>query len=128
MKIIENITIYKCDFCKKELKRKHAMANHEIKCNNNPDNYRICFNNCQHLERKPITLDIGIDNYISGEPEQRTYNGFYCKLKEQYLIPAVVQNKDGGINAKYGYNEKGDEVEQEFMPKECHLFDDGFNF
>lgn len=25
MKEINNVTIYKCDFCKKELKRKHAM-------------------------------------------------------------------------------------------------------
>jgi len=128
MKEINNVTIYKCDFCKKELKRKHAMANHEKKCNNNPENWRACFNGCQHLERKPIILDIGIDNYISGEPEQRTYNGFYCALKKQYLIPAVVQNKDGGINAKHGYDKKGEEVEQYFMPKECESYDDRLNF
>lgn len=129
MKTIENVTIYKCDFCKKELKRKHAMANHEEKCNNNPDNNRICFNGCQHLERKPIILDIGIDNYHTGEPEQRSYNGFYCAMKKQYLIPPFIENKDGkNTNAKYGYDSKGDEVEQEFMPKECDKYDDSINF
>lgn len=129
MKTIENVTLYKCDFCKKELKRKHAMVNHEIKCNGNPENYRPCFNNCKYLERKPITLDIGIDNYNTGEPEQRTYNGFYCALKKEYLIPPIIEHKDGkNTNAKYGYDEKGEEVEQEFMPEKCDLYSDGYNF
>jgi len=129
MKTIENVTLYKCDFCKKELKRKHAMINHEIKCHNNPENNRKCFNCCSNLERKLITLDIGIDNYHTGEPEQRTYSGFYCALKQIYLIPPIIEHKDGkNTNAKYGYDEKGEEVEQEFMPRECDLFNDGFNF
>lgn len=128
MKEIKNVTIYKCDFCKKELKRKHSMANHEIKCHNNPENNRKCFNGCAYLERKTIELYTGIDEYNTGEPVNKKYNGFYCSAKKQYLIPPIIEHKDGkNTNAKFGYDDKGEEVEQEFMPKECDLFD-GFNF
>ncbi len=121
MKTIENITIYKCDHCGKELKRKHAMEKHEKCCWNNPDNNHICFNNCHHLIRKNITLGIGKDEYISGEPITKTYNGFYCSLKNEFLLPKVIENKSDG-NAFYGEDEKGNEVEQKSMPKECNDF------
>jgi hypothetical protein len=128
MKTIENVTLYKCDFCKKELKRKHAMEKHEKTCFNNPENHRKCFESCRYLVQRKIELEIGRDNYDTGEPISRIYNGFYCGLKKHFLMPPMVENKDGGKNAKYGYDEKGEEVEQESMPKECAEFDDGFGF
>lgn len=128
MKTIENVTLYKCDFCEKELKRKHAMENHERICFHNPANNRKCFEGCKYLVQRKIELELGYDYYDSGEPATRMYNGFYCGLKEHFLMPPMVVNKDGGINAKHGYDEKGKEVEQELMPLECDKFDDGFNF
>lgn len=65
MKTIENITIYKCDFCKKELKRKHAMIKHEKNCLNNPENHKACLNGCMHLER--VNKEVGFDRYYYGD-------------------------------------------------------------
>lgn len=124
MKTIENITIYKCDFCKKELKRKHAMVNHETQCNFNPINLRPCLNGCKHLERKPVILDIGIDDYYSGEPTTRTYNGFYCSLKEIYLLHQKIEHKNEFIKSEVTYDEKDNEISQESMPKECNKYND----
>ncbi len=49
---IENVTIYKCDFCKKELKRKHSMIK-------------------QLLGEKFISLE-----YVEGK-----YNSWTCIIK-----------------------------------------------
>lgn len=127
MKTIENITIYKCDFCKKELKRKHAMVNHELKCNNNPQNQRPCLNGCKHLEKRPIEYYSGKDEYYSGEPINNSGEAFYCALKEIFIIHPKVDHNERGNNLKWVYF-KNEEVEQESMPKECDKFDYGFNF
>jgi hypothetical protein len=128
LKTIENVTIYKCDFCKKELKRKHAMINHELQCNNNPINQRPCLDGCKYLLRKPIVLDIGIDDYYSGEPTTRTYNGFYCSLKEIYLLHPKIEHKNKFIKSEVIYNEQDVEISQESMPLECGEYKNPFEF
>lgn len=128
MKTIENVTIYKCDFCKKELKRKHAMANHELKCNCNPVNFRPCLNNCKYLERKPVILGIGREDYGSGEEITKEYSGFYCSLKNEYLIHPKAEHKNPYIKSEVTFNDKDEEITQISMPKECAEFNNGYNF
>jgi len=126
MKKIENVTIYKCDFCKKEMKRKHAMEKHENECNCNPINLRPCLDWCKYLERKPVILGTGREDYNSGEEITKEYNGFYCSLKKQYLIHPKAEYKNPYIKSEVTYNKNDDEITQELMPKECadykHIF------
>lgn len=128
MKTIENITIYKCDFCKKELKRKHAMEKHELQCNLNPINLRPCLNGCGYLERKPVVLGIGRNDYFSGEEITKEYNGFFCSLKQIYLIHPKAEYKNEFIKSEATYDTNDIEIFQESMPKECLEFNYNFNF
>ena len=123
MKIIENITLYKCDFCGKELKRKYAMINHELKCNNNPINNRPCLSGCKHLDTRDINWDIGKDDYITGEPTYHNGKAFYCALHKKFILHPKVENE---IGLKFVFDSEYKEVEQEPMPKECNYFNDDF--
>ena len=119
MKTIENVTIYKCDFCKKELKRKHAMVNHENKCNCNPINFRACTSGCIYLEREEIDVDyeVGYD-YENGETqyESKKVNAFKCTKFDKIMYPYLIE--------KSSALEKHPETfeYQEPMPKECDSF------
>ena len=94
MKTIENVTLYKCDFCKKELKRKHAMVNHEKKCNCNPINFRACTSGCIYLEREEIDIDyeVGYD-YENGETqyESKKVNAFKCTKFDKIMYPYSIE-------------------------------------
>jgi len=114
MKTIENVTIYKCDFCKKELKRKYAMVKHEIKCFHNPVNFSPCFN-CSNLEKKEVKYYF---DTFQGE-SSKDLNLFHCKLKQIFLYPATSD-----INNVF---ELGDDFNEK-MPKECDLFSNDFEF
>lgn len=124
MKTIENVTIYKCDFCKKELKRKHAMEKHEIRCNKNPVNDRPCLNGCKHLEQKEVSWESGTQNYMTGESNYNYGKAFFCGLHKKFILHPKVENE---VGLKWVYV-SDEETEQEPMPKECESFDDGFNF
>lgn len=128
MKVVENVTIYKCDFCKKEMKRKHAMEKHESECNCNPINLRPCLDFCQFLERRPVILGTGKLDYLTGEESTREYTGFYCSLKQQYLIHPKAVYKNPHIKGEVVYNENDEEITQEFMPKECTDYKHSFEF
>lgn len=120
MKIIENVTIYKCDFCKKELKRKHAMISHEKKCMNNPDNFRPCLHNCNFLERKSIEYEVGDDYH--GEPVYRKAETFFCSLKNQLMLHPKLEYREDGEYLKYVVQDDK-QVEQDWMPKSCIEFE-----
>jgi len=117
MKTIENITIYKCDFCNKELKRKYAMINHELKCNRNPQNFRPCYY-CEHLESKNDgSIEI---HYVAGgnfetrhEPQP---NYFFCNKKQIRIYSPQAEFK--GLLETYPETFE----EQEPMPKKCDVF------
>lgn len=126
MKTIENVTLYKCDFCKKEVKRKHAMFNHELKCAGNPLNHRPCLNGCIHLIRKEIEYEIGTD--YRGETHYRKVEGFYCNLKNQFLLHPKLEYREDGKCLKHICYHNEEEIEQDWMPKNCEDFSDGFNF
>lgn len=124
MKVIENVTIFKCDFCSKELKRKNAMQKHEKQCYNNPDNFRACFNCCIHLESKNDG-DNEIHYIAGGEYNirlERTPNYFFCNKKQIKIYTPNAEFK--GLPKLYPDTFE----DQEPMPKECEYFDDGFNF
>lgn len=118
MKTIENVTIYKCDFCRKELKRKHAMVNHENRCFNNPENYRICFNGCIHLESKNDGKEE--IHYISGGDDAIRYvntpNYFFCNKKKIKIYTPQAEFR--GLLEEYPETFEY----QEPMPKECKSF------
>lgn len=122
MKTIENVTLFRCDFCSKELKRKHAMENHENQCGRNPVNDRPCLNGCVYLETREIEYYTGIDSYISGEPEYRSGTAFYCALKDKFMLHPKLEHKEGIQNLQNVYFQ-GEEAEQGWMPKECSEYD-----
>lgn len=127
MKVIENITLYKCDFCKKELKRKHAMENHEKACVGNPENKRPCLNGCKFLVQKEIEYDSGVSEYCSGESVYRKGNTFYCEFHQRFMLHPKLEHKENGKWLKHAYFED-EEIEQEWMPKECKEYKYNFNF
>jgi len=124
MKILENVTLYKCDFCPKELKRKHALLAHENQCNKNPINHRPCLNGCMHLITKDIEFDAG-RNY-NGDEITRDAKAFYCNLKNTFILHPKLQYKKWWQTLEYVTHEHK-EVKQEWMPKECVDYIYGFN-
>ena len=121
MKIIENVTLYKCDFCPKELKRKHAMSNHEERCYKNPENDRPCLH-CQNLEQKEIEFYTGIDTYHGAGPIYRKSKTFYCKAKDILLLhPKTAYFTGHGQISWVNLNDV--ETEQFDMPLTCDIFD-----
>lgn len=44
MKVIENTTAYKCEFCGRTSLRRHNMESHERSCRKNPKNRAMCYN------------------------------------------------------------------------------------
>jgi hypothetical protein len=121
MKIIENITLYRCDFCRKELKRKHAMVSHELRCYANPVNYRPCLI-CEHLDNKDIEFDTGTMEYNSGEPIYRKAKTFYCKAKDILLLHPKTAYFTGPGDLSCVLLD-GKETNQEQMPVSCEVFD-----
>lgn len=120
MIVKQNVTLYKCEFCNKELKRKHAMENHELSCSGNPINHRACLNGCNYLERVSIEYDTGRLEYGDGEPIFRDGQAFVCtKLNKLLLHPKV----EGESLLRYVYLNK-QETEQHDMPKECQHYND----
>lgn len=119
MRTIENVTIYKCDFCKKELKRKHAMVSHEKKCNCNPLNSRACTNGCVFLEREIIDIDFLTHyDYENGGSNYQTkpINAFKCTKFDKIMYPFSIEKS----SALEKYPETFEY--QEPMPKECNSF------
>lgn len=118
MKTIENVTIYKCDFCKKELKRKHAMVKHEEFCNNNPKNCKAC-HFCEHLET--IEKEVEFEKYHQGdgwcdfEPEYKNVKVFRCKKLNKLMFPFSIEKRE--LHKKYETFS-----EQEPMPNDCKDF------
>jgi hypothetical protein len=117
MKIIENITLYKCDFCKKELKRKWAIERHEERCMGNPIHNRPCFH-CQHLERREIEFRTQYE-YPDGEPVYHKSDGFFCAAKQQLLLHPKTQFFKG-LGDLWFVQLDGKETEQFEMPEECN--------
>lgn len=117
MTIKENVTLYKCDFCKKKLQVKHAMAKHEKYCYGRPENQSMC-TGCRHLEEIKVEYTTYDNAYDEDGPREvtRTSKGYHCKKldKLMYHIGAVKK----GLVDKYPETFEG----RERMPSECEHF------
>ena len=112
MKIIENVTIYKCDHCGKELKRKHSMIKHEDLCFSNPKNQKACYGCIYFEETKIDTTFLGCGEY--GEKyNEKTVKCFRCTKLDKLMFPYSIERKE--LHLKYDHTFEG----QEAMPKEC---------
>lgn len=114
MKVVENVKIYHCDFCKKKLFVKSAMERHEINCFHNPVNHRPCFG-CIHLEKKETTL---YDDSPMGGEIERKVSLFHCSKKGLFLYTPKNEHKRNWFDLGDDINEK--------MPTECELMETGF--
>jgi len=111
MKKIENITIYKCDFCKKKYEKQQACEKHEKYCTKNPENHSIC-SGCIYLEEKKEEIDNG-DSWYAG----RMVKYFFCKKHNQRMHPLKCERT--GITEKYP-----EQFEESILfPKECADFE-----
>jgi hypothetical protein len=119
MKTIENVTLYKCDFCKKELKRKHSMVLHETICLNNPINHKACMSGCKHLDviEKNVWFETGYDPDYGSEGEERKVTVFQCNKIGKLMYPFSIERKD--LPNRYPSTFE----DQEPMPKKCDSFE-----
>ena len=98
---------YYCDHCNKMYLTKGHCKIHEIRCSNNPDNYRDCFT-CKGLitDYKSICE---IDKY-GNSTTPRTVKTFYCSLIDIYVTPPKAEHKGN----KYVL-----EKDNIYMPRKC---------
>lgn len=83
MEIITGVTLYKCDHCKKEYKRKNYCTKHEKRCYRNPENFRPCWA-CKHFGKRSVEVQIsGSDCY--GEEIFGDRNVHYCSKFQTFL-------------------------------------------
>lgn len=114
MKIKENVTLYCCEYCGKEYKRQKACETHEVRCGNNPKNYRKC-SFCEHLTMKKTEV---LHHNFMLQDEYYPVELFYCKKKEHFLFPPSVGYKGNAFNQE----DIRDEVPNEEMPVDCIYF------
>jgi hypothetical protein len=116
MKVKENVTIYECDFCKKNYRVKTACEKHENFCYKNPTNTPKC-SGCNHLEE--YQKEIWYDTF--GGERMMKRKAFRCKAQGIGLYPLKVLRGDM-LNR---YPETfADEI---LMPNKCDFFKD-YNF
>lgn len=116
MKVIENVTLYKCDHCGKKLQRKHAMEAHEKKCSSNPENDRMC-SSCIFLEKVNISYEPHVQSY------EGTLNSsicFKCTKKDIFMFPVSFEYSNKGVPPYVEY--QGEEIIQQPMLKECDIY------
>jgi hypothetical protein len=108
MKTIKNVTLYQCEYCKKDYKRKHFAISHEPKCRKNPANDQKCLHGCRHLEKKEVEIYFDIlDCYNIKEL-------LYCNAKEEFVHPFWVEG--------YLQEDIKDEIPNNPMPEECDKY------
>lgn len=112
MTIKENVTLYKCDYCRKKMQVKAAMERHEKLCYMRPENKSAC-TACIHLEEIKVEYTTFYPTPWGEYESQKTSTGFRCKKldKLMYHQGAVVK----GLVEKYPETFEG----REKMPVEC---------
>lgn len=108
---IENITIYKCSFCKKKYEKQHACLHHEKYCTKNPENHSICAG-CRYLEEKKETIEHDENSYLASREQKY----FFCGKHQQRMHPLKAERT--GIVEKYP-----EQFEESILfPKVCEDF------
>lgn len=113
MKIIENVTLYSCEHCKRKMQRKHAMILHEQHCGKNPKNWSAC-SGCAFMKEGQTEV-----YYQDHDGESKSYaKTFHCEKFNKDLYPYKVVRK--GLLEKYPESFYG----MEQMPTTC----EGWNY
>ncbi len=110
MKITENVTVFKCDFCTKKLYRRHAMVKHEDQCLNNPKNHKACFD-CIFLDKvkTDVYWMVGSPEYVENSKQASV---FKCTKLDKLMFPYSIERRK--LHEKYDtYSD------QEPMPSIC---------
>lgn len=121
MIIKENVTVYKCGFCKKKkMFVKQAMERHEAKCSYNPDNNVAC-SGCSFLEEIEVEYTVfGHNGYYETEDVKKA-KGFKCTKLDKILYPPKVFHS--GLLERYPETFEG----QERMPTQCEFYKDEYS-
>lgn len=69
MKVLHNITLYKCEYCGKKYQRRTFGERHERYCYLNPRNDHPCFKYCEYLD------------FYRGDTEGRPRKIYKCTAK-----------------------------------------------
>lgn len=99
----KEVTLYKCDHCRKKYLRAHACLKHEKMCHYNPANKTCCYS-CKFLTKQET--DVDGDSYVTIRRKL-----FFCTKKQVFLHPPQYKN------SHYDLNE-----DNETMPLECSEF------
>lgn len=105
MLIETNVTLYKCEHCKKTYRIKHYATKHESTCFKNPQNDRPCFH-CRYLDKETVETD--------GPYSTIEYKVFVCKAKDINMYPPKCETKSNALD----FGERN-----EPMPKTCEIYD-----
>lgn len=109
-------TAYRCDHCNKNYLRKHAAEKHEKYCNQNPENFHACYNECKYLEQtKKVVYG---DEYGSS----RNVTIYRCTKLDKILYNFKAEAL--GLLSKYPEHFEG----QERMPRDCEHLDQEMPF
>lgn len=111
MIIKENVVLYCCEFCNKQMFVKGRMITHELKCKNNPLNIEAC-RGCIYCE-KNISVSYFTDTGY-GERESIS-NCFKCTKLDKLMYPYRAEYK--GLPKKYPETFDG----QIAMPRVCEF-------
>lgn len=111
--------VYKCDFCGKNLLRKHAAIKHEDLCKKNPENIRPCLS-CPHLLTDEFIVDY--DDFGGHAAEKpRIGRAMFCThYKKGVYAPWVEKKWD---HAYEFLEENGEQYENEPMPEACEEYE-----
>lgn len=118
MHIIENVTIYKCEYCRKESKNKGAMTRHENKCKNNPKNHKACIGGCSYLKYKEVEVCFE-ERGLNVANKYVKINIPYCTKLDKLMFPYSIERKN--LHKKYSTFDG-----QEPMPHKCDHFNQNY--
>lgn len=93
MIVIQNVTLYKCEYCGKKQHRAHTMRRHEKWCHRNPANRHACFG-CVFLEVHTTEI---YENGSGFPPKQG--KAFYCNTLGDDLFTYKAEKM--GLTGKY---------------------------
>lgn len=116
MKIIENVTMYQCEHCKRKMVRKGDMTRHEKNCKKNPLNEDACIG-CKFCEKEEVIYPSIYQDDWGYSPEVKSY-AFKCTKFNKLMYPHKAQ--------KYAEKHPHTFHGQEVMPNECGGFEFDF--
>ena len=97
MKVIENTTAYKCEFCGKTSLRRHNMASHENACSKNPKNRAMCFDcanfDLNYDEKQMVTVSRWYSTWLGDMEDLKSMYPHKCKCDGLMLFNRFHMNK-----------------------------------